>query len=126
MFQVQFDELYPMVGSDFPWRQPYPRKAANTGILPKIAVNPPQIRLETLFQTFHVCSKYNSMSSIQWYGQVFPSANHIPEKSQILLFSYENPSKTIPDSSRNIVPNFPCLFQVQLDELYPMVWSDFP
>ncbi len=92
----------------------------------KISVKPPQIRLGTLFQTFHACSKHNSTSSIQWYGQIFHNPNHIPENSKILVFVHKNCSKSNPNSSRNIVPNFPCLFQVQLDELYPMVWEDFP
>ncbi len=92
----------------------------------KISVKPPQIRVRTLFRTFKASSKYNSTCSIQWYGQIFHSANHVSKNPKILVFSHENRSKTTPDSSRNIVPNFPCLFHVQIDELCTMLWSDFP
>jgi hypothetical protein len=44
----------------------------------------------SLFQAFHSCSKYNSMSSIQWCAQTLHSPNYSPKNPKILIFFYWN------------------------------------
>jgi hypothetical protein len=48
------------------------------------------------------CSKYKSMSSIQWCNQIFYVANYLRRKLQTPVFYYRHRSKSTGDSSRNM------------------------
>jgi hypothetical protein len=70
MFQVQLDELYPMVQLDFYVSNYFHRKLHKPVFYFKNRGKDTGDRFRKLFQMFHLCSKYNSTSSIQWYHQI--------------------------------------------------------
>ena len=45
--------------------------------------------LRNMFQVFHLCSKYNSMSSIKWYIRILRSSNYVFANLKILLQKHE-------------------------------------
>jgi len=69
------------------------------------------------------------MSSIQWCNQSFHSPKTDPKNPKILIYSIEilasDSSNSRTDSPIDLFQAFQWLWQVQLDELYPMACSDF-
>ncbi len=97
LFQVELNELYPMISLYFPQSKIWSQKSQKNRVFllkfwHPIRVIPASIRLGSSSRRSNACSKYSSTSSIHWYVQILYSSNYDFCDDRRRYRKYENPN----------------------------------